>query len=60
MLTNTREAKPAGFEKGRRTRKFSTRLSEKYLGVLERLARDEGLTRTDILRRAIDLYAVGR
>ena len=60
MITNSSEIDRAGYEKGRRTKKFSTRLSEKYLNVLARLARDEGLSKTDILRRAIDLYAVGR
>lgn len=60
MLMNTEEIERAGYEKGRRTKKFSTRLSEKYLEMLSRLARDQGLSKTDILRRAIDLYAVGR
>ena len=59
MLTNTEDIERAGHEAGRRNRKFSTRLSEQYHEALSRLAKIEGRTKTEILKRAIDLYSRG-
>jgi len=41
----------------RATRKFSARLNPKYHEALSRLALIEGRTKTEVIKRALDLYA---
>jgi predicted DNA-binding protein len=60
MLTNIEDIERARAEaKGRRNRKFSTRLSEQYHEALSRLAKIGGRTKTEILKGQVDLYSRG-
>ncbi len=40
-----------------RSRKFSARLNEHYQEKLSRLALVEGRTKTEVIKRALDLYS---
>lgn len=50
----------AAFTAGRGSKSMELRVSEDLLQALDLLARDESLTRADIIRRAVGLYARAR
>lgn len=61
-LGSRREARDRAnaFTAARGPKRMELRVSEDFLHALDLLARDESLTRADIIRRAVGLYARAR